>query len=88
MISRSASRAMGMGKLKRRQRAFQPVEMAGLVQQPSGLDAADLIDRLAQLQAAILDMHAGVPMRQVAAIDIGDAAGSGARSGHLVMCVS
>ncbi len=36
--------------------------------------APNFIDRVGELQAAILDMHARIRMRKIAPIDIGDAA--------------
>ena len=42
-------------------------------------DIGDFIDAVAQLQRAVLDMHPGLAVRQVAAVDIGDAARGRAR---------
>ena len=49
--------------------------MLFLVHQHAADDAADFVDRIAELQPAILDVHAGAAVRHVAAVDIGDAAG-------------
>src|SRR6185312_2606265 len=59
-------------------RSFEPVEMPRLVAQLSGADEKHLIHRIAKLQPAILDMHAGLPVRHEAPVDISRAAGRGA----------
>ena len=48
--------------------------MAALVQQHTATDAHHFVNRIPELEAAILDMHARRAMRAVAAIDIRDAA--------------
>jgi len=45
-----------------------------LVDELSIVEVHDLIDAIGELVAAVLDVHRGLPLRQVAAIDIGDAA--------------
>ena len=51
------------------------------VEQSAVRHAADFIDAVAELKPAVLDMHAARAVRQIAAVDIGDAAG-GARCGQ------
>ena len=53
------------------QRAVQPRQVPGKVQQLALQHARHLVDRVGQLVAAVLDMHAGVGMREIASVDIG-----------------
>ncbi|GAA0579004.1 hypothetical protein GCM10008942_29870 [Rhizomicrobium electricum] len=57
-----------------------------LVEEAAAGDAEDLVDGVAKLQAAILDMHPGVAVNEIAAVDIRDAAGRfpGGPTGHAV----
>jgi hypothetical protein len=56
------------------ERTVEPVEMAGGVDQRPVADFADLVDRVGELEAAILDVHRALAMGNVTAVDIGDAA--------------
>ena len=47
--------------------------MRFLVDQPTSGDAGDFVDAVAELQRAILDMHARLSVWQITAIDIGNA---------------
>ena len=62
------------GDAQRRQRRLQPREMARLVDQRAVAHQADFIDAVAEDEGAIQDRHACLGERQVAAIDVGDAA--------------
>ena len=59
-------------------RTLHAVQMRFLVYRHARQHIGDFIDAVAKLQAAILDMHAGLAVRQITAIHIGDAAGGGA----------
>ena len=54
-------------------RALQPVHVAALVDQRAAPHLADFVDAVGELVAAILDMDHRVRVRQIAAVDIGDA---------------
>ncbi len=56
------------------QAAFQPVEVSGLVQQQTVIDRAHFVDGVGELQAAIFDMDRRARVREITAVDIGDAA--------------
>jgi hypothetical protein len=43
------------------------------VDQAGAMDVHDLVDAVAELVAAILDVHGGVGVRHVTAVDVGDA---------------
>ena len=53
------------------ERALEPGQMAPLVDQAPFPHFANLVDAVAELIAAILDMHHGAAHRQIAAVDIG-----------------
>ena len=55
------------------ERAFEPVHVAALVDQPPSPHLAHLVDAVGELVAAILDMDLRGAMRHVAAVHIGDA---------------
>ena len=55
------------------ERALEPVEVARLVEAPSGDHGDNLVNSIGELEAAILDMNRGVAMGQIAAVDVGDA---------------
>jgi hypothetical protein len=47
--------------------------MARFVDEVAALDLDDLVDRIGELKAAILNVNRGVSVRQVSAIDVDDA---------------
>src|SRR6185312_224523 len=55
------------------------VQMRLLVDRAAIDDGRDFIDAVAQLQRAVLDMHPGPAVRNIAAVDIGDASRRRAR---------
>ena len=57
ITSFSAARPIGMAMPISRKRALQPVQMRRLVDRHAAQHIGDFIDAVAQLQAAILDMH-------------------------------
>ena len=52
------------------QRALEPREVTALVDQPTLPHLADFVDGVAELVAAILDMHHGLAQRQIATVDV------------------
>ena len=55
------------------QAPLQPGEMTVLVHHPPPVEMHDLVDAVTELVAAVLDVHLGQPLVQVAAIHIGNA---------------
>ena len=53
-------------------RTGEPRHVAALVDQPAAAHLADLVDAVGKLVAPVLDVHHGVGVRQVAAVDVGD----------------
>ena len=67
--------AIGMGIASSSQAAFETVEMALLIEQQAVIDRAHFVDGVGELQAAIFDVNGRARVREIAAVDIGDAAG-------------
>ena len=57
---------------QRRQRPGKPVQMRPFIHQASPLYPDHLINTVGKLEAAVLDMDSGPPVRKVTAIYIGD----------------
>ena len=51
-------------------RAFEAFKVAAFVDQPSLPNFANFIDGVAELIAAILDMHHGLAQRQIATVNV------------------
>ncbi len=47
--------------------------MPRLVDQPPALDLAHLVDRVGELEPAVLGVHGGLGVGQIAAVDVDDA---------------
>src|SRR6185437_7283792 len=55
------------------ERAAEPLQMRGLVDEIAASDRDHLVNRVGKLEAAILDMDARRTVRDIAAVDISDA---------------
>ena len=72
-ITPIAAVSIGSADVNCGERALEPRHMPRLVDQPPSPHLADLVDTVAELEGAILDVHRRLAKRHVAAIDVGDA---------------
>jgi hypothetical protein len=56
--------------IQRAEAAAQPFAMAGFIDQMTVQNRTNFVHGICKLQAAVLDMHAGQPVRSIAAIEI------------------